>query len=125
MADPAIPIDDLQGNGLAGFNKDHQAFLLVRIRDAPGARAWLKTVVPRISPLSEVQNFNDLRRSMLARLGREPRTLGVTWINLAFSARGIGVLKLEADDPLDDDAFNIGLAGGRADLCLFHPPGLV
>jgi Dyp-type peroxidase family len=121
MPDPAIPADDIQGNGLAGFNKDHQTFLLIRIRDAPGGRAWLKTLVPRVSPLSEVQNFNDLRRSMLTRLGREPRSLAVSWINIAFSARGIGLLKLERDDALDDDAFNIGLAGGRSDF-LGDPP---
>lgn len=88
MAVPPIDADDIQGNSLAGFNKDHQAFLLVRIRDAAGARAWLRTLVPRVSPLSEVQSFNELRRSMIARLGREPRSLAVTWINLAiFGAR--------------------------------------
>jgi Dyp-type peroxidase family len=121
MAEPAISIDDIQGNGLGGFNKDHQAFLLVRIRDATGARAWLKMLIPRVSPLSEVQGFNDLRRSMIARLGREPRSLAVTWINVAFSTRGVGLLKSEGDDPLDDDAFNVGLAGGRSEV-LGDPP---
>jgi Dyp-type peroxidase family len=121
MTDPAIVTEDIQGNSLAGFNKDHQAFVLVRIRDAVNARAWLGTIVPRISPLSEVQSFNDLRRSMIARLGREPRSLAVTWINLAFSAHGIDLLKQQGDEALDDDAFNVGLAGGRSQL-LGDPP---
>ena len=121
MPDPAIAAEDIQGNSLAGFNKDHQAFLLVRIRDAADARAWLRTLVPRVSPLSEVQSFNDLRRSMIARLGREPRSLAVTWINVAMSARGVELLKHEGDDPLDEDAFNIGLAGGRSEV-LGDPP---
>lgn len=121
MPDPAIHTEDIQGNSLAGFSKDHQAFLLVRIRDAVSARAWLGTIVPRISPLSEVQGFNDLRRSMIARLGREPRSLAVTWINVAFSARGIALVKHEGDEPLDDDAFNVGLAGGRSEA-LGDPP---
>jgi Dyp-type peroxidase family len=121
MADPAIAAEDIQGNSLAGFNKDNQAFLLVRIRDSPGARAWLRTLVARVSPLSEVQGFNDLRRSMIARLGREPRSLAVTWINVALSARGIDVLKHKGDEPLDDDAFNLGLAGGRS-AALGDPP---
>ena len=90
MPDPAIPADDIQGNSLAGFNKDHQAFLLVRIRDAAGARAWLRTLLPRVSPLSEVQGFNDLRRSMIARLGREPRSLAVTWMTLRSRPAGSG-----------------------------------
>src|ERR1051325_4467312 len=105
MPDPEIVTEDIQGNSLAGFNKDHQAFVLVRIRDVVSARAWLGTIVPRISPLSEVQSFNDLRRSMIAGLGREPRSLAVTWINLAFSARGIDLLKQQGDEALDDDAF--------------------
>src|SRR5262245_8734407 len=120
MAAPEVNARDIQGNSLAGFNKDHQAFLFVRFRDAPSARAWLSTLLPRISPLSEVQSFNDLRRSMIARLGREPRSLAVTWINVAFSARGIGMLKRQGDN-LEDDAFNIGLAGGRSDV-LGDPP---
>jgi Dyp-type peroxidase family len=121
MPDPPIAAEEIQGNSLAGFNKDHQAFLLVRIRDAPSARAWLKPLAPRVSPLSEVQAFNDLRRSMMSRLGREPRSLAVTWINIALSSRGIDLLKHAGEDPLDDDAFNIGLAGGRSEL-LGDPP---
>src|SRR5262245_26455665 len=121
MADPAIALEDIQGNSLAGFNKDNQAFLLVRIRDAAGARAWLRTLAPRVFPLSQVQRFNDLRRSMIARLGREPRSLAVTWINVALSARGVDLLKHDGDEPLDDDAFNVGLAGGRSEA-LGDPP---
>lgn len=121
MPDPVIAADDIQGNSLAGFNKDHQAFLFVQIRDTPAARLWLKTLVPRVSPLSEVQGFNDLRHSMTARLGREPRSLAVTWINIAVSSRGVELVKLEGHDPLDDDAFNVGLAGGRSELLGDHP----
>jgi Dyp-type peroxidase family len=121
VPDPVIATEDIQGNSLAGFNKDNQAFLLVRIRDAPGVRAWLRTLLPLISPLSEVQSFNELRRSMIARLGREPRSLAVTWINLALSARGVDLMKHEGDDPLDDNAFNVGLAGGRSEV-IGDPP---
>jgi Dyp-type peroxidase family len=121
MPDPVIAVEDIQGNCLAGFSKDHQAFLLVRIRDTASARAWLGTIVSRISPLSEVQSFNNLRRSMIARLGREPRSLAVTWINIAFSARGIDLLKQPGEEALDDDAFNVGLAGGRSQF-LGDPP---
>src|SRR5262245_53471394 len=121
MPEPRIDAHEIQGNSLAGFNNDHQTFLLVRIRDAAGARAWLRTLVPRISPLSEVQGFNDLRRSMIARLGREPRSLAVTWINVALSARGVGVVKRAGDEPLDDDAFQVGLSGGRSEF-LGDPP---
>jgi Dyp-type peroxidase family len=121
MPDIIIDDRDIQGNSLAGFNKDHQTFLLVQFRDAPSTRAWLSTVVPRISPLAEVQDFNNLRRSMIARLGRAPRSLAVSWINIALSARGVDMLKLKGDDPLEDDAFTVGLAGGRAEF-LGDPP---
>ena len=38
MPDPTISAEDIQGNSLAGFNKDHQAFLLVRIRVVRGLK---------------------------------------------------------------------------------------
>ncbi|MFL6451679.1 MAG: Dyp-type peroxidase [Bryobacteraceae bacterium] len=121
MPAPAISADDIQGNSLAGFNKDHQTFVLVRMQDVTSARAWIRSLVPRVSPLSEVQKFNDVRRSMIARLGREPRSLAVTWMNVAVSGRAIDLLRREGDDPLSSDALRLGLAGGRSDL-LNDPP---
>lgn len=121
MPDPAISAEDIQGNSLAGFNKDHQTFVLVRMQDIADARAWLRSLIPRVSPLSEVQSFNDVRRSMIARLGREPRSLAVTWINVAVSGRAIDLLKRGGDEALSSEALRLGLAGGRSDL-LNDPP---
>ena len=70
---------EIQGNVLAGFNKDHQVFLFLRIeRDGGGpprpaavaaVKAWLRALAPQISSLSEVHRFNELFRAMRARLG--------------------------------------------------------
>jgi hypothetical protein len=49
MADqPVLDFDDIQGNILAGFNKDHQTFLFVRLSDTPAeAQSWLASIIDR------------------------------------------------------------------------------
>src|SRR5215831_11410316 len=70
--EPVLDIHDFQGNGLGGFNKDHQCFLFLRILSREGARTWLRRIVPHISTLAEVCAFNRLFRSMRVRAGADP-----------------------------------------------------
>ena len=57
--------------------------------------------------------FNRLYKSMRSRQQQEPIGLRATWINIAFTARGLEVLK-KADPSLDldfqDAAFMEGMA---------------
>ena len=68
MTDPAIAADDIQGNSLAGFNKDYQAFLFLRISPeeeaATAVRAWVARLAPHIASLQEVHAFNQLFRML-------------------------------------------------------------
>jgi hypothetical protein len=40
-----LHLDEIQGNILAGFSKDHQRFLFLRIDDVAKAKTWLRTLV--------------------------------------------------------------------------------
>jgi hypothetical protein len=55
-----LELADIQGNILAGFNKDFQALLFLHFSDAAGAREWLKTITPEIANCDEVDTFNTL-----------------------------------------------------------------
>jgi len=117
VAEPLLDVHDIQGNILAGFNKDHQRLIALRIRDISAARRWLARVLPFISSMAEVHLFNSLFRLRRARLGRDPHTLKVTWMNMAFSRDGIAKLSSDADaDALPDDSFRSGLNKDRAEF---------
>ncbi|MFE8599088.1 Dyp-type peroxidase [Archangium violaceum] len=125
--EPVLHVDNIQGNILGGFNKDHQAFVFLTLqRQArPGAtaeqefptvrafKAWLRDTLPLISTTAEVVAFNRLFKEMRSRQQQEPLGLKSTWINLAFTARGLEVLK-RFDPALDlnftDPAFTQGMA---------------
>src|SRR5439155_10424708 len=112
-----LEIDDIQGNILAGFNKDHQMLVALAIRDIAAARAWLSRVVPHISSLAEVGHFNRLFRARRQRLGHDPMGLIATWANIAFSHSGLAKLTSQADaDRVPDDAFKQGLPDRAANL---------
>src|SRR5258708_11616223 len=93
---PAVVKEDLleateiQGNSLAGFRKDHQAFLFLAMERDPASveqvRAWIGSIAPHISTVAEVARFNELFSQMRKRLGHDPGNVTATWINIAFTA---------------------------------------
>ena len=62
--------DDIQGNIIPGFNKDHQHFLFLRIRKPKDAKIFLREILPRISTMEEVIAFRRLYRSKRFLVGR-------------------------------------------------------
>lgn len=108
-AEEVLDIRNIQGNILAGFNKDHQAFLFLKITDAAKAKAWLKFITPSIASADEVLSFNRLFKAMRARRGDEPGGLAATWLNIAFSHDGINALAPGEADKFADEAFQLGL----------------
>jgi Dyp-type peroxidase family len=108
---------EIQGNILAGFNKDHQLLIALAIRDVAAAKAWLARLAPHISSLFEVWQFNRLFRAKRFRLGHDPTGLIATWINVAFSHGGITKLASATDaDGVPDEAFRQGLPARAAAL---------
>jgi Dyp-type peroxidase family len=110
LQEPLLEAEDIQGNILAGFNKDHQLLMALKIRDVPTARRWLKRILPRISSTAEVHLFNSLFRRLRARLGNDPAGLVATWTNIAFSREGLATLLSTAEAAaVPDPAFVAGL----------------
>src|SRR5215831_7152730 len=91
-ADPEIDLAEIQGNVLAGFNKDHQRLLFFRLGDTHHARAWLATLVDETATTEEVIAFNDLFRRARARRGVEVTTPQASWLNVAFTHPGLAAL---------------------------------
>ncbi len=118
--EPLLDVHEIQGNILAGFNKDFQTLLAVKIRDVGNAREWLRRILPHINNTAEVLQFNSLYRERRTRLGHDPVGLVATWANIAFSHGGIAALTSLADaDALDNGktgAFKFGLPGRASTL---------
>lgn len=117
--EPLLEVDDIQGNILAGFNKDRQLLIVLAIDDRAAAKTWLARIAPHISTVSEVAQFNALFRAKRKRLGHDPAGLIATWVSISFSHAGLAKLTSAADaDSVPDVAFQEGLparAGGLGD----------
>jgi deferrochelatase/peroxidase EfeB len=115
-AEPVLDVDEIQGNILAGFNKDHQRLIAIVFRGIPAAKRWLLRVLPHINSTREVLGFNSLFKMARARRGgQEPTGLVATWMNIAFSHDGIAKLTSAAiADELPDPSFVAGLTKGQS-----------
>jgi Dyp-type peroxidase family len=122
--EPLLDIHDIQGNILAGFSKDRQLLIALRLRDPVAARAWVGRIAPHISSMAEVAQFNALFRARRRRLGRDPAGLIATWANIAFSHPGLAALTSKADaDGVPDLPFREGLPARAALLGDRSPSG--
>jgi Dyp-type peroxidase family len=112
-----LDTDNVQGNILAGFNKDHQTFLFVNFADGCDAHGWLDAIVPDIATTTEVAAFNGLFSRINARRGRELGTVQATWVNVALSASGMAALGVAAADLARfDPAFQAGMANRAGEI---------
>src|ERR1700732_2642586 len=109
VEDPALDVNEIQGNILAGFSKDHQMLLFLRIKDATKFRHWFKQLILSIAPTAEVLQFNRLFKALRAKRKVESRTVLATWINIAFSFSGLEKLMPDAHE-FKDEVFKQGLA---------------
>lgn len=98
---PLRDSDQIQGNILAGFNKDHQVFLFLAFPDRVRATAWLGQVVNHLATTRQVVRFNQrysqTRRLILERgwHGLNLDQLHTVWVNLALTAPGIAFFEPE------------------------------
>lgn len=111
MDEVLLDVNEIQGNVLAGFNKDQQLLMALRLRDVKAARTWLGRVVPHINSVAEVGQFNSLFRRRKARLaGADPVGLVATWVNIAFSHSGLAAIaSKEEADAIPDKSFRAGM----------------
>jgi Dyp-type peroxidase family len=117
--EPLLDVGDIQGNILAGFNKDNQTLMFLEIKEPIQFKKWLVSVIPFIATTDEVLQFNRLFKSIRTRRGVETRTILATWLNIAFSFRGLKKLDKETEE-FKDEAFRKGLA--KRSALLSDPP---
>ena len=105
---PATTLDlaEVQGNILAGFNKDHQCFCFLRIDDAAKVKLWLTTQIPHVSNSAVVKLSNDQRKVDLSN-GKTPSN--AHWLNIAFNYPGLGKLGAQHTSKFPND-FKEGMA---------------
>ena len=106
LLEPVLDVNEIQGNIIPGFNKDHQTLLFFEIVDASHAKKWIALISSQISTLYEVQSFKKAYKSIKSRLGADPSDYIATWTNIAFSYDGMKKLAKnmeEVDKGLDKD----------------------
>jgi Dyp-type peroxidase family len=94
--EPVLDIDNIQGNLINGFNKDHRMLLFLRIDDPEDFKVWLKSQIPFIATAAEVLAFNRLFKQTRKRRGREGAVKS-TWVNIAFTFQALKKLTGEAN----------------------------
>jgi Dyp-type peroxidase family len=123
-SEPLLDARDIQGNILAGFNKDQQQLVALTFRDIPAARRWLRRIAGEISSLELVHGFNSLFRKARANRGSDPTGLIATWANIAFSHPGLAKLTSVADaNGVPDIPFQVGLPARASTLGDQDPGG--
>jgi Dyp-type peroxidase family len=104
--------DDIQGNIVPGFNKDHQHFFFYRIPAKSRVKEWLRLIAPVITSMDDALAFVRIHRALRYRLGvKEPQLIKATWVNVAFSHGAIA--KLAGKDQaaaFGEESFRQGLA---------------
>jgi Dyp-type peroxidase family len=102
---------NIQGNIVPGFNKDHQHFLFYRITELFPAKKFLRLISPSVTSMDEVLDFVRNHRALRLKLGvMEPPGLAATWVNIAFSCRGIEKLGAGTGEQFGEQSFRQGLA---------------
>jgi Dyp-type peroxidase family len=104
--EPVLAIDDIQGNSLGGFNKNHQALIPVQFPDdISGLKTWLASVT--LTDLATVVKF---KREMKQRIsdGLSVDDMQALWINVCFTWQGLKKLT-ESAEQFTDAVFRSGL----------------
>jgi Dyp-type peroxidase family len=109
--DMPLDLKEIQGNIVAGFNKDFTSFLFLALPDDHAqARKWLAGLVNDVATGEEVKQFNDLFRAIRRRRGSREGVVEAAWMNLAFTHGGLGRLGVDESE-LDQfpDEFREGM----------------
>jgi len=82
-------LDDVQGNVIDAFGKDHQRLLLFEMTDPAGAKRWLAAMSNAVATGAEVRAFNDLFRRVRDRRGGHREIVESVWTQLLLTASGL------------------------------------
>jgi Dyp-type peroxidase family len=102
VVDMPLKLEEIQGNVVAGFSKDHTSYLFFALPGEPArARAWLAGLVDEVATAQEVKQFNDLFRAVRRRRGDREGVVEAAWMNLAFTHEGLGRFGVVDESELD------------------------
>lgn len=105
---PLRDSDEIQGNILAGFLKDHQSFLFLKFTDTHSGREWLKELLPHIATTRQVATFNtQFSNARRARGGDDPTGLAAWWVNIGFTYHGLVTLARDVEGDLNNSQFQL------------------
>jgi Dyp-type peroxidase family len=92
--EPLLAIDDVQGDILAGFRKDHVRLVFFQFAGGSVARVkqWLALFVQSLATTRQVAGYNAVYKAMRAQMQREPVEMSVLWRNISFTSAGLGKL---------------------------------
>jgi Dyp-type peroxidase family len=97
--DMALNLKEIQGNIVAGFNKDFASFLFFALPDDQAqVHKWLAELVGQVATAEEVKQFNDLFSAIRKRRGGREGAVEAAWMNLAFTHEGLGKLGVEESE---------------------------
>jgi hypothetical protein len=109
--EPVLDIDDIQGDSLAGFRKNHELFAFFEITDPGRFRELLRSLIRDVSSLREVAAFNKVYRELRQRRGAHRTGLAALWINIAFTNEGLTKLAPTGSvEQFVDESFRLGMA---------------
>src|ERR1035437_1374609 len=91
---------NIQGNVLAGFNKDHQAILFLHIPDQSHGQTLLNDLLPLVSTNADVTDFNQKFSAARRSAHQDPDDLSATWIGVSLTFSGLRVLSPGSEGPL-------------------------
>ena len=84
---------EIQGDILAGFNKDHRVYLFYNFPNQANGRSWLKELIPFIAKTKDVAAFNaQFSAALAANHGVDPPNLKATWVNISLTFSGLTML---------------------------------
>ncbi|HEV7241923.1 MAG TPA: hypothetical protein VGQ36_22015 [Thermoanaerobaculia bacterium] len=111
--EPLLEADDIQGNGLRGFDTNCLDLIGLKIDDAPAARAWLRALASSIASLAYVHEYRQRRTT------NDPRATTEVLFNVALSRYALDALGFDFRE-IGDGLFNVamgrlaGVFGDRA-----------
>jgi len=112
--EPVLEVGEIQGNIVAGFNKNFQTLLFLHIDESAMFKPWLAEFVPLVATADEVIAFNRLYKGTRDRRGYSA-SVRARWINIAFSHAGLAKLTTDAD-AFADASFRSGAVAQSAAL---------
>ncbi|MDH6115049.1 Dyp-type peroxidase family [Kitasatospora sp. MAP12-15] len=90
---PLRESEEIQGDILAGFRKDHVQLLLLTFTAPQAARDWLRTLLPQLATTRQVASFNQaFSQQRRTRGGADPAAMSAQWTGLSLTHAGLAVL---------------------------------